>query len=234
MTWLRSFLYFLWFLAVSVAMHLAAFPTLLLPRKAVVWMAQNWSRSLLWGLRTFAGLTWQVRGPLPPNGVLVAAKHMSMWDTLALYALLHDPAVVIKAELQRIPFYGWFATKAGMIFVDRKGRARALRKMQAAAARAIGRGRSLIIFPEGTRRKPGEPAAYKSGIAGLYGQLGVPCVPVALNSGLFWTGFCKRRGTITVEFLPAIPAGLPRGEFMQTLQVRIEQATAALVREVGG
>lgn len=231
MIWWRSFAYFVWFLLVSVAMHLAALPALILPRKVVVRMAQCWSSLLLWGLKVFTQLDYEVRGSIPKNGLLVASKHMSMWDTLALYALLHDPAVVIKAELQRIPFYGWFATKADMIFVDRKGRGRALRKMSAAADRAVGRGRSLIIFPEGTRRKPGAVPVYKPGIAGLYGHLGVPCVPVALNSGIFWTGFLKRPGRIVIEFLPSIPPGLPRTAFMQTLQDRIEAATARLVTE---
>jgi len=228
---LRSFFYFLWFLVVSIAMHLVAVPTLVLPRKAVVWMAQTWSALLIWGLKAFAGLDYEVRGPVPKGGVLVASKHMSMWDTLALYMLLDDPIVVIKRELQRVPFYGWFATRADMIFVDRKGYAGALRRMAAHAARATAAGRGLIIFPEGTRVKPGAAPSYKSGIAGLYELLHLPCVPVALNSGLFWTGFAKKPGKIVVEFLPVIPAGLPRKEFMRRLENSIEGETARLVAE---
>lgn len=230
----RSTLYFIWFLMVSVAMHIIALPTLVLPRRTVVWMAKSWSRLLIAGLKLFAGLDCQIRGDIPAGPVLIAAKHMSMWDTLALYMLLPDPIVVIKQELQRVPFYGWFATKADMIFVDRKARAGALRAMTAHAARALSTGRSLIIFPEGTRRKPGDTPSYKSGIAALYGQLGVPCVPVALNSGLYWTGvggFLKKPGTITLEFLPAIAPGLPRDQFMTTLQDRIETATQVLMAQ---
>jgi 1-acyl-sn-glycerol-3-phosphate acyltransferase len=233
-TFIRSCLYFVWFLVVSVAMHILALPTLLMPRKTVVRAAKCWSALLVWGLKIFAGLRYEVRGTPPGNGVLVAAKHMSMWDTLALYMLLDDPIVVIKRELQKVPLYGWFATKADMIFVDRKGHASALRKMAAHAAKAIGTGRSLIIFPEGSRRKPGAEPAYKSGIAGLYGQLRVPCVPVALNSGLFWTGrggFLKKRGCIVVAFLPPIPTGLTRAEFMRALEESIETATGKLVQE---
>jgi 1-acyl-sn-glycerol-3-phosphate acyltransferase len=232
--WLRSSLYFVWFLAISVAMHLAALPLLLLPRKAMVWMAQSWSALNLWGLKVFAGLDYEVRGEIPSDGALIAAKHMSMWDTLALYALLHDPVVVLKYELKSIPFYGWCATKADMIFVDRRKHGTALRRMADEATKRIRQGRSLIIFPEGSRRTPGDPPDYKPGVAGIYGQLQTPCVPVALNSGLFWTGpngFLKRPGRIVVEFLPAIPAGLKRADFMRVLEDRIETCTAKLICE---
>ncbi len=133
-----------------------------------------------------------------------------------------------------MPFYGWYIAKARMIAIDREGKANALRKMAAAARAELKAGRSIAIFPEGTRVKPGAPPDYKPGVAALYGQLGVPCVPVALNSGLFWTGpvgFLKKKGTIVVEFLPAIPAGLKRREFMDRLEGAIETATNALIAE---
>jgi 1-acyl-sn-glycerol-3-phosphate acyltransferase len=234
MIWFRSSLFFLWFLAISVAMHILALPTLVLPRQAIVFMAQRWSAVNLWGLKILAGLDYEVRGAIPADGVLVASKHMSMWDTLALYMLLRDPVVVLKRELKSIPFYGWFAAKADMIFVDRKGHASALRKMAEEAAVKIRDRRSLIIFPEGTRKAPGDAPDYKPGVAGIYGMAAVPCVPVALNSGLFWTGrggFLKKRGRIVVEFLPVIPTGLKRAEFMRVLEERIESATARLIRE---
>jgi 1-acyl-sn-glycerol-3-phosphate acyltransferase len=232
--WLRSSIYFLWFLLISVAMHLVALPVLLLPRKAMVWMAKSWSALNLWGLKVFAGLSYEVRGEIPKDGALIAAKHMSMWDTLALYALVHDPVVVLKHELKNIPFYGWFAAKADMIFVDRKDRGVALRKMAADAADRIRAGRTLIIFPEGSRKTPGAKPDYKPGVAGIYGQLDISCVPVALNSGLFWTGrggFLKHRGKVVMEFLAPIPAGLKRAEFMRMLEERIETGTAGLIAE---
>ena len=144
------------------------------------------------------------------------------------------PLFVLKRELLAIPFYGWFVRKAGMIAIDREGHASALRKMTAAVRAAIARGHAVIIFPEGTRKKPGAEPAYKPGVAALYGQLGGACVPVALNSGLYWTGpagFMKRPGKIIVEFLPPIPPGLKRREFMAALEDRIETATGKLVRE---
>jgi 1-acyl-sn-glycerol-3-phosphate acyltransferase len=231
MTVFRSVLYFLWFAVISVAIHIAALPALLLPRRLTVWVSQRWSAVLLWGLKAIVNLDYEVRGEIPKGGVLVAAKHMSMWDTMALYLLLNDAVVVVKRELLSIPFYGWYIRRAGVIAIDRSGHASALRQMAAQGRAAIAAGRPIVIFPEGTRKKPGAAPDYKPGVAGLYGQLGVGCVPVALNSGLFWSGFLKKPGRIVVEFLPAIPAGLKRAEFMRTLEERTETATARLVGE---
>ena len=231
MTVFRSVLYFLWFAVISAVIHLAALPAFVLPRRATVWASKRWSAVLLWGLKIIAGLAYEVRGEIPRGGVLVAAKHMSMWDTITLYLLLDDAAVVVKRELLSIPFYGWYIRRSGVIAVDRSGHASALRQMAAQGRAKIADGRPIVIFPEGTRKNPGAPPDYKPGVAGLYGQLGVACVPVALNSGLFWTGFLKKPGRIVVEFLPAIPAGLKRADFMRTLQERTETATARLLAE---
>ena len=230
-TLIRTILFWIYFILVSVVMYLGALPSLVLPRKAIVWISQNWSRAVFWGLKVFAGCGIEVRGDIPRGAVLVAAKHMSMWDTLALFALLDDVCIVVKRELFRIPFYGWYIRKAGVIGIDRSAGASALRLMAADAKPVIAAGRPIAIFPEGTRKKPGAPPDYKPGVAGLYGLLRLPCVPVALNSGQFWTGFIKRSGTIVIEFLPAIPAGSKRTEFMRELQERIETATNALIEE---
>jgi 1-acyl-sn-glycerol-3-phosphate acyltransferase len=228
---IRSALYFVWFAAVSLVTHLAALPLLLLPRRAMLVAAQCWSGLLIWGLGPLAGLKLEVRGDIPSGAVLVACKHMSMWDTLAMLYILPDPAIVLKRELLKIPFYGWYARKAAMISVDRSAGASALRKMTEAAKKALADGREIVIFPEGTRKSPGAEPDYKPGVAALYAQLQVPCVPVALNSGLFWTGFKKNEGRIVVEFLPPIPAGLKRVAFMAKLENDIEAATARLVTE---
>jgi len=230
-TLLRSLLFFLWFALVSATLAIAFLPALLLPRKVTVWMSRRWSMLNFWGLRVFAGVDFEIRGLAPKNGVLVAAKHMSMWDTMALYLVLDDPAAVLKRGLTLIPFYGWYISKAGSIAIDRKGGAQTLRRMANAGKRTIAQGRSVLIFPEGTRKTVGAAPDYKPGVAGLYGQLGVECVPVALNSGLFWTGFVKRPGRIVLEFLEPIPPGLKSREFMKTLEERIEKATAGLVAE---
>ncbi|MEA2946809.1 MAG: 1-acyl-sn-glycerol-3-phosphate acyltransferase [Alphaproteobacteria bacterium] len=229
----RSAIFFLWFALVSAILSVTFLPALLLPRRVTVWMSRWWSRLVLWGLKVFAGTGFEVRGRRPPNGVLVAAKHMSIWDTLALYLVLDDPAVVLKRGLTLVPFYGWYIAKAGSIAIDRDGGAQALRRMAAKARRLTAEGRSVLIFPEGTRKAPGAAPDYKPGVAGLYGQLGVACVPAALNSGLFWQAFLKRPGTIVLEFLEPIAPGLKSREFLKLLEARIEAATAALVAEGG-
>lgn len=234
MTLVRSFIFALWFAAVTVVIYVAVLPALLLPRMVMVHTSRLWSRAVFFGLKLLAGVTYEVRGDTPRGPVLVASKHMSMWDTMGLYLTLYDPAAVLKRELLQIPFYGWYIWKAGVIPVDRGGYASAMRKMTAAARQALQQGRPILIFPEGSRKKPGASPDYKPGVAGLYGQLNVACVPVALNSGLFWTGpmgFIKKPGRIIVEFLEPIPPGLKRTEFMQLLQQRIENATAKIIAQ---
>ena len=231
MTFLRSATFLLWFALVSAVICIVFLPALILSRKITVWMSRRWSALVFWGLRVIAGVGYEIRGTVPHDGALVAAKHMSMWDTLALYLVLDDPAVVLKRSLLFIPFYGWYITKVGSIAIDRGGKGSALRKMTAAAKRALAQGRSILIFPEGTRKKPDAPPDYKPGVAALYGQLGVACIPAALNSGLYWTGFLKHPGTIVLEFLEPIPPGLRSRDFMKVLEERIETASRALVAE---
>lgn len=230
----RSCIYFLWFLLLTVVLNVGFLPALLLPRRVVRMAATLWCRGQLWGLNTICGLSYEVRGDIPPRGALIASKHMSMWDTLALFLLVDNAAIVLKRSLFWVPFYGWYAAKLRFIFIDREGRTSALRKLLAQARAARERGESIVIFPEGTRKQAGAEPDYKPGVAALYGDLGQPCAPVALNSGLYWTGpsgFLKRPGKVTVEFLPLIPPGLKRREFMTTLEERIEGAMTGLVTE---
>ncbi|HKQ45661.1 MAG TPA: lysophospholipid acyltransferase family protein [Rhizomicrobium sp.] len=229
MLWLRSALFLLWFAILTAILALIFLPVLILPRAATVWLARLWARATFWGLKIFAQIDFEIRGTPPKGAVLVAAKHMSMWDTLALYLALDEPAIVLKRELLRIPFYGWFLWKAAAIAIDRAAGPRALRKMAADAKAVLAGNRPILIFPEGTRKKPGAAPDYKPGVAGLYAQLGVACVPVALNSGVYWTGLLKRPGIIVLQFLEPIPPGLKREPFMALLQTRIETATTALL-----
>ena len=144
-----------------------------------------------------------------------------------------DPAFILKRELQWIPFFGWYATKAGMIPVDRGRRGQALADMTERARVELARGRQIVIFPEGTRRAPGAEPSYKFGIAHLYGETGMPCLPIALNSGLFWPrrSFLRYPGTIVAEVLDPIPPGLSKDAFAARLQQDIETATARLIAE---
>jgi 1-acyl-sn-glycerol-3-phosphate acyltransferase len=214
----------------------AALPALLLPRRYMLLVGQSWARSAMFLMRVTAGLRFEVKGleNLPKGGLLVAAKHQSFWETFALLMLLPDPVVILKRELTRIPFFGWCLIKLQMIPVDRGGKARALNQVARRARVEVTEGqRQLLIFPEGTRRAPGAPPDYKFGVAHLYNTLDVPCVPVALNSGLFWPRrrFLRPPGTIRLEFLPAIAPGLGRAEFQALLQEQIETASDRLLEQ---
>lgn len=235
MLYLRSALFLAWFAAVSLVMHVVCLPTLLMERRFATKAARQWARLTLWGLRAFAGLSYEVRGGdyRPAAAALVACKHYCMWETIAFATLLDDPAIVIKRELLDVPLYGWYLRKLEMISVDRAAGASAMRAMLNAARQALAHGRPILIFPEGTRRDVGAPPAYKPGVVGLYAELNVPCVPVALNSGLFWVagGLLKKPGTIVLEFLDPIRPGLPRKEFADLLEQRIETASQRLIEE---
>jgi len=187
-------------------------------------------------LRHIVGLKLEVRGhdKLPRTACLVASKHQSAWETFALIPLFRDPALLMKRELFWIPFHGWFSKKFEMIPVDRDKGPAALRAMLRETKKRVAQGREIIIFPEGTRRPPGTPPDYKTGVVLLYEVLGIPCVPVALNSGLFWPrrSLLRRPGTIVVEFLDPIPPGLPKSEFLSRLIESIETASNRLLAEV--
>jgi 1-acyl-sn-glycerol-3-phosphate acyltransferase len=230
---LRSLLYYIGFYAWTLILGVLGAPTVLFGRPAVAALSVLWTRGAFRWLRFTTGLSYEVLGSerLPAVPSLVAVKHQSAWDTLLLNQLLRDPAVVYKRELNWLPLVGWYIAAAGMIPVDRKGGAAALRRMIEAAERALGQGRPVVIFPEGTRGPVGTKLPYQPGVAALYSRLGVPLVPVALNSGLFWGrhAFLKRPGCITVEILPSIAAGLDRRTAMSQLEERIETATARLV-----
>jgi 1-acyl-sn-glycerol-3-phosphate acyltransferase len=233
--WLRSLCFNVGWYAGSVVIALVGSPILLLPRRAVVAWATFWIDFIVWWLRLTCRLTHRVVGleKLPAGPVIIACKHQSSWETLAFTKLFDDPAIVLKRELLFIPIVGWAMARAGNIAVARGDGAQALRGLVRQAKAVIAEGRSILIFPEGTRVAVGVEKPYQVGAAALYRQLGVPVVPVALNSGLFWgrRKFVKRPGLITVEVLEPIPPGLPREAFMTTLRERIEGATTRLVEQ---
>jgi len=213
----------------------AAIPTLAMPHQAIVAVMKFWAHTNFWLLRVVCGVACEFRGieKIPTGALLIASKHQSLWETFALITLFADPAFILKRELMWIPFYGWYAWKAGMIPVSRGKRAQALADMTNSARQELNRGRQILIFPEGTRRAPGAEPAYKFGVAHLYGETGVACLPVALNSGLFWPRRSFRRypGTIVVEILDPVAPGLSKQQLIDELARVIEPATARLVAQ---
>jgi 1-acyl-sn-glycerol-3-phosphate acyltransferase len=232
---IRSFVFNVLFYLNLLAYFIVAIPTLVMPRMAIVKLATSWGRTNNRLLRLVCGIKVEYRGleKIPPGALLVASKHQSLWETFALLQLFSDPAFILKRELQWIPFFGWYAMKASMIPVDRGRRGQALADMTERARVELARGRQIVIFPEGTRRAPGAEPSYKFGIAHLYGETGIACLPIALNSGLFWPrrSFMRYPGTIVAEVLDPIAPGLSKDAFAARLQQEIETATARLIAE---
>jgi 1-acyl-sn-glycerol-3-phosphate acyltransferase len=210
-------------------------PVLLLPERVFWPIGRFWVRSTLWLHRTICGIDDDIRGreTIPSGGFIVASKHMSAWETLRLIELFPLPSFILKRSLLWVPLFGWYLWKAGMIPVDRGGGSAAAAAMTERARQAIREGRQIIIFPEGTRRPPLAEPQYRHGVTRLYRDLGVPCLPIALNSGLFWPRrrLVHRKGTITAVCLPPIPPGHEPERFAEELKAAIETATDELIAE---
>jgi 1-acyl-sn-glycerol-3-phosphate acyltransferase len=232
---LRSLVFNIVFYVNLVVWMIVCIPTLVMPSRAMLRMAQLWARSSLWLMRVLVGTHVEFRHPerIPAGGLLLTAKHQSLWETFALLTVVDLPTFILKRELGWIPLFGWLAIKSGMIPVNRGAGMTALSGMTRRAVAAVKAGRQIIIFPEGTRRAPGDPPDYKVGVAHLYRLLRVPCLPVALNSGQFWgrRQFMRYPGTIVVEFLEPIQPGLSREDFLVRLQNDIETAANRLMAD---
>jgi 1-acyl-sn-glycerol-3-phosphate acyltransferase len=220
----------------NLTIHIVvALPAFLLPHRVLLAFIRSYARTSLWLLRIVCGIKVEWRGieKIPRGACIIACKHQSAWETFALYAVLRDPAYILKRELMWIPLFGWYTWKAGLIPVNREAGLAALSRMTTRARQELARERQIVIFPEGTRRAPGAEPIYKPGIAYLYSKAGVACVPLALNSGLFWPRRSLRRvpGTIVVEALEPIAPGLDRKIFAARLENVLEDATARLVAE---
>src|SRR5664279_1396844 len=222
---LRSLVYNVLFYALLIFWILVALPTFVMPPRAFMAVAKAWARSSVWLMRVICNTKVEVRGleKIPAGPLIVASKHQSMWETFALMPFFDAPLFIYKRELAWIPFFGWYLMKSEMIGVDRSAGMR--------APKAIRSGRQLIIFPEGTRRPVDAPPNYMTGVGQIYAHSGVPCIPVALNSGLFWPRrtFMRYPGTLVVEFLDPLPPGLNRKEFVARMATSIEDATKRLV-----
>jgi 1-acyl-sn-glycerol-3-phosphate acyltransferase len=223
------------FFAWSASILVLSLPLALVPRAAMMGSARLIASGTFGLLKMIVGLRYELRGDaaLLRQPVIVACKHQSAWDTFVFYLIARDPAYVMKKELMLIPIYGWLARKQRMIPIDRKAGAAALRSLLRASEAALAERRQIIIFPQGTRVAPGGQAPYQPGVAALYGRLGCPVVPVALNSGHFWPrrSFLKYPGKVVVEVLEPIAPGLPKAAFMAELERRIEPAAAKLEAE---
>jgi len=231
---IRSIFFNLAFYVWTAFWTLTTLLTLPLPLRYGYYPQNIWSKGIqkfLW----IAGVQVEIRGleNIPVTPALIASKHQSAWDTTIFFKTVPRVACVLKKELMGIPVFGWYLKKMEQIPIDRSGGAGALKKMVRLGRKAVGRNRSVLIFPEGTRSPVDTAGTYHPGVYALYTMLDLPAVPVALNSGLFWPRrkFTKNPGTIVIEFLPQIPTGLGKEAFLERLEHDIETATKNLVLE---
>jgi len=210
---LRTLAFMLVFYGLSVPIVLLVPIPALIGQRALIAYAHGWAVFHRWAARLLLGIDTRIEGKRSSEPALYAAKHQSMFETLELALMLNGPALVMKAELARIPIWGWAARRYGVIVIDRAGAAATMRQMMREARGAIEAGRSIVIFPEGTRVRPGERPPLRAGFAGLDRALGVVVVPVALDTGRVWPRKgAKRAGTVTFRFGEPVPPGLPRAE----------------------
>jgi 1-acyl-sn-glycerol-3-phosphate acyltransferase len=230
---LRSLVFNVLFYLVFLFWVVVALPTFLMPRGAMMRVATWWAKTVMLLMRLVCNIKIEFRGTekIPKGPLIVASKHQSMWETISLLHFFEAPFFAVKRELRFIPIFGLFLIKTNMIAIDRSAGGRALIKMARRAAEEVRQGRQFVIFPEGTRTAPGAPPQYKAGIGLIYTDCGVTCLPVALNSGLFWPRrtFMRYPGTLVVEFLDPLPPGLTRDEFLTRIQSVIEEASDRLV-----
>ncbi|MGH1422809.1 MAG: lysophospholipid acyltransferase family protein [Hyphomonas sp.] len=234
MMMLRSILFVIYMYGMMAVVGLACLPLLIFPAKIMLGAIRFYVKCVRFGLRVICGIRTEIRGQqnMPEGAYIVAAKHQCMWDVFIPFLVCDAPTIIMKRELLWYPILGWYALRAGMIPIDRAGTTKTLRQMTRIAKERAANQRQIVIFPEGTRIKPGAPTKYHSaGLASLYKALNVPIMPVATNAGLFWPakGLRRNKGTIVYEILPPIPTGLARKKMMQQVETEIEAHSAALL-----
>jgi 1-acyl-sn-glycerol-3-phosphate acyltransferase len=222
---LRSLLYAAIFYPATFLWVVIGVPASLFGRRPTRAVVLSWVEMHHWAARHVLGIRSQVDGDVPRGPLLIAVKHQSMFETLEMVRITNLPIIVMKKELGDIPLFGVLTRRYGVIQVERSAGAKALRALVEEGREAVASGRPVIIYPEGTRVRVGEMPELKSGFAALYRALGLPVVPVALDSGRLWgRGFVHRSGTVTFKVGETIPAGLPRKE----VEARVHAAINAL------
>ncbi|MFP4314329.1 MAG: 1-acyl-sn-glycerol-3-phosphate acyltransferase [Alphaproteobacteria bacterium] len=237
--WLRSTIFNLCFYFITALACIVLLPTLLMPRRFFIAIVHGWTWFVFQLEKLILGLTFEVRGVehIPKHSsFIVAAKHQSAYETLKLHMLFGDPAIILKQELLKIPFWGLYLKKIDPIAIDRSNKETAIASIQQGSIAVKDQNRPIVIFPQGTRvhidHKTSEKP-YRIGVARIQEATNLPIVPMALNTGYFWprSGWCKHPGRVIFEFLPAINHGMSREEIMQKLELDIEKHSSALLME---
>lgn len=232
----RGLVFGCYFYSLTTVIVLLALPAMLGPRSLLLGLGRLWVIIVQSGLRLIGGVKTEWRGleHVPDRPFVLACKHQSSWETIVLNQILTFPAFVLKKELVDIPLFGRCLTKIGQIAVDRDAGASALKHLVREAKRYVSEGRHIVIFPEGTRTPISHSAPYHPGVAALYSTLDAPIIPAALNSGAGWPKSIWRikPATIVFSFLPPMPDGLKKSEFMVALEKVIEAEAKRLAQEV--
>jgi 1-acyl-sn-glycerol-3-phosphate acyltransferase len=217
-------------------LFLPTMPLLMLlgePTKYIRRCARIWAYGVLFMLKYVVGLKHNARGQgnILTEPCIIICNHQSPWETVAFLNKFPDIAVVAKTDLLRIPVFGWFLKNYPMIMIERGTKSKAIQQLIDGSRAAIKTGRSILIFPEGTRKRVSDKVEFKRGLEILYSELNVPVLPVAVNSGVFWGpgNAFKYRGTITMSYLPPIMPGLSPSEFRQIAEATLEKEKARLV-----
>jgi 1-acyl-sn-glycerol-3-phosphate acyltransferase len=229
---IRSLIYNIAFYLNVIVLMILGLPCMFAGRRGVFFMARLWASTSVWLLERICGLRIEYRGVenIPAGGYIIAAKHQSFLETFAMLKYSPDFAIVLKKQLTWIPLFGLYLVVSRQIGIDRARGRNALAQIISQAGAVLRSGRQVYIYPEGTRRAPGAAPSYKSGVAALYAETGAPCLPVAVNTGLFWgrRGFRRRPGVAVIQYLPPISPGLDRETFATRLRDAIETACARL------
>lgn len=233
--WLLSLIFSIQIYVMMVLMGIVFLPWALFSRHGALTACHTWCRWVRWTARWLVGLRTEVRGTPPTDEVLIAAKHQSFLDIILIFGSVPAGKFIMKRELMWAPVIGQYGLKIGCVAVNRGQRGKAIKKMVADVAKGSQQPGQLIIYPQGTRIAPGVKAPYKVGSGVLYEQLSQDCVPVATNVGVFWPrrGIYRKPGLAVVEFLPRIPSGLDKAEFMARLEDEVETASNRLMQEAG-
>ena len=218
----RSLLYAAIFYPATLLWVLAGMVASLFGRRATLAVVLSWTELNHWLAEHLLGIHVRVEGTIPPGPHLIAVKHESMLETLEMVRITHLPVIVIKRELADIPLFGFMTRRYGIIAVERSAGAKALRALVNQGQEAVAEGRAVLIYPEGTRVRVGEQPLLKSGFAALCRALGLPVVPIAVNSGRLWhRGLIHRPGTVTLKVGEVIPPGLKREEIERRVHAAI-------------
>ncbi|WP_106746366.1 lysophospholipid acyltransferase family protein [Yoonia maritima] len=233
--WLRSLIFVGQMYVAMLVVGVLYLPAAIVSRRGAIAACHAYVRYIRWSSAWMIGLKWEIRGEPPTDEVMVAAKHQSFMDVLAIYGAIPRGKFIMKAILKYAPIIGQFGLRIGCIPVNRGKRGAAIRTMLADVKAGRALPGQLIIYPQGTRIAPGVKAKYKIGTGLLYRELGQPVVPVATNAGLYWPkrGIYRTPGTVIFEFLPRIETGMEVPEFMHQLETDIEAACDRLNAEAG-